>query len=237
MTANYWLKLWLDILDDPKVAKWPDWLFRRFILFLCIAKENDKDGYLPPVKDLAWRSRLTDSQVGDALQALSEVGVVREDAQGWIIINFAKRQEATPAAERMRRLRKRRPVTKRNTEQNRTESEQIREREGAGGLFDVLPQITGIPATANDVETVERMEKAGVTPDDCRAALEWYKDQKKVLFSIRGIEGAAMYQLKKRVQSASAKPRKNGNGKQESIFDRERRRIAAEKEAMNGNRQ
>ncbi len=107
MTSPYWLKLWIEIIDDPKIIRMPDWLFRRFILMLAYAKEYDRDGLLPPVEDIALRIRLTEKSVAEALSALSQIGVTRETADGWVFINFAKRQhrEDSTNAERQRRHR------------------------------------------------------------------------------------------------------------------------------------
>jgi DnaD/phage-associated family protein len=110
MTSPYWAKLWIEILDDPKVAGMPDWLFRRFIYFVLAAKEQDNNGLLQPVKDLAWRIRISVQETTDALSALGSIGVTRETAEGWELINFVKRQERediTDGALRMRRLRER----------------------------------------------------------------------------------------------------------------------------------
>lgn len=109
MTSPFWAKLWIEILDDPKVAGMADWLFRRFIFFVLAAKEYDREGLLQPVKDLAWRIRISDDECTEALQALSAIGVTRETADGWTLINFAKRQdrEVSDSAIRMRRLRER----------------------------------------------------------------------------------------------------------------------------------
>jgi len=109
MSSNFWAKLWIEILDDPKVAGMADWLFRRFIFFVLVAKEYDREGLLQPVKDLAWRLRISNDECTEALQALSVIGVTRETVDGWILINFAKRQEreVSDSAIRMRRLRER----------------------------------------------------------------------------------------------------------------------------------
>ena len=116
MTSPYWLKLWIEIIDDPKIIRMPDWLFRRFILMLAQAKEYDHDGLLPPVDDIALRIRLTDKSVAEALSALSQIGVTRETADGWMFVNFAKRQhrEDSTNAERQRRYREKKSNAKSN---------------------------------------------------------------------------------------------------------------------------
>lgn len=109
MTSPYWAKLWIEILDDPKVANMPDWLFRKFIMFVLAAKEYDQAGLLRPVDDLAWRIRSNVKETTDALSALEQIGVTRATADGWELVNFVKRQEReysdTPEAIRQRKHR------------------------------------------------------------------------------------------------------------------------------------
>ena len=107
--ANYFVKLPLSFLDDPKIGRLPDWVFRCFIEFYLFAKENNRDGELQPVADMAWRIRQSEETVNDALRTLLEIGVVHTNAAGeWVISNFAQQQESSDAtaAERMARFRK-----------------------------------------------------------------------------------------------------------------------------------
>lgn len=107
MASNYYIKLYHEILDDPKMGKLPDWLFRRAIELFLLAGENDKDGLLQPVADMAWRLRADERRFAESLQALSKVGVVHETPEGWMVTNFAKRQARVPDDERQRRKRER----------------------------------------------------------------------------------------------------------------------------------
>jgi len=77
-------------------------------------------------------------------------------------------------------------------------------------------------------------ERDGVTEADIRDALQWRVDQgRPPVKTISQLAGGVSTSHSKRVQGESA--RSNGKGsKKESIFDRERRRIAAE-EAERGN--
>jgi hypothetical protein len=106
MTKRIWIKLYLEILDDPKMGQLPDWLWRRAIELFLLAGENGNDGLLQPVPDLAWRLRVSAEKLTESLQALSEVGVVHETPQGWLVTNFKKRQYSE-SVERMRRYRRR----------------------------------------------------------------------------------------------------------------------------------
>ena len=107
MTKRIWVKLYIEILDDPKMGQLPDWLWRRAIELFLLAGENGNDGLLQPVTDLAWRLRVSAEKLTESLQALSEVGVVHETPQGWLVTNFKKRQDAVSSTERSRQFRKR----------------------------------------------------------------------------------------------------------------------------------
>jgi DnaD/phage-associated family protein len=107
MTAKYWIKLYHEILDDPKMGTLPDWLWRRAIELFLLAGENDKGGLLQPVSYLAWRLRIGEGDMGKSLRALNQIGVAHETAEGWVITHFAERQAAVPDDERQRRKRER----------------------------------------------------------------------------------------------------------------------------------
>jgi hypothetical protein len=55
MKTRFWIKLYLEILDDPKMGQLPDGLWRSAIELFLLAGENGNDGLLQPVTDLAWR--------------------------------------------------------------------------------------------------------------------------------------------------------------------------------------
>ena len=85
-TKRFWIKLYLEILDDPKMGLLPDWLWRRAIELFLLAGENGNDGLLQPVTDLAWRLRVSVEKLTESLQALAEVGVVHETEPGvWFV--------------------------------------------------------------------------------------------------------------------------------------------------------
>lgn len=104
---SYWLKLYTEILDDAKVAKLSDFQFRVFMLCLLYAKELDKGGDLAPAADVAWRFRLPEKAVVDALLAMKGVGIIAEKDGRYSVVNFAKRQAVSTSAERVRKFRER----------------------------------------------------------------------------------------------------------------------------------
>ena len=99
--------MWLEIIDDPKMGRLPDWLWRRAIELFLLAGENGNDGLLQPVTDLAWRLRTPEEKLTESLVALSEVGVVHETPRGWVVTHFKERQEPVSSTERVRLFRQR----------------------------------------------------------------------------------------------------------------------------------
>ena len=57
---DYWIKLYHEILDDPKMATLPDRLWRKVIeIFLIAGKLSpDKSGQLPETNQIAWLLRM-----------------------------------------------------------------------------------------------------------------------------------------------------------------------------------
>lgn len=104
MPSRYWIKLYIEILDDPKMGMLQPWLWQRAITFFLAAGEYNQEGLLPPVEQLAWRLRITNTDLVKSLGALSEVGITVETPDGWLVKNFTKRQEPS-TAERVRQYR------------------------------------------------------------------------------------------------------------------------------------
>lgn len=115
MTSRFWVKLYIEILDDPKIGRLPNHLWRRAVELFLLAGREGNDGALPPVEEMAWTLRLSADKVLEDLHGLAEVGVVHEaEPGGWFVTHFAQRQAAVPVEERVRRFRVRNEdVTKR----------------------------------------------------------------------------------------------------------------------------
>lgn len=150
MAAKFWIKLYHEILHDPKMARMPDHLWRRTIELFLLAGEQDDGGTLPDAVDIAWILRIDESQLETELKQLEQFGILsRSEDRGWYVTKFEERQNANPPAERMRKLRDRKqkqqyyrdeqvtvigevsydPVTCRNVDKIRIDK--IREEEGA----------------------------------------------------------------------------------------------------------
>lgn len=106
--AYRWLKLYYEILEDPKMTTLPDFLFRRTIELFLLAGRNGDDGVLQPVAHMAWSLRIDEKRLVENLRSLEQIGVVAETEPGkWVVVNFAKRQAAEDSAERVRAFRER----------------------------------------------------------------------------------------------------------------------------------
>jgi hypothetical protein len=107
MIKRFWIKLYMEILDDDKFGTLPEFIKWRAIELFLVAGENGNDGLLPPVARLAWRLRLEEVKIAETLSALTQIGVVHETPEGWVVTNFSKRQERVEGAERTRLYRER----------------------------------------------------------------------------------------------------------------------------------
>ena len=108
MGTRFWIKVYIGMLDEPKTARLPDYLWRRYIELSMLAGREGNDGALPPVEEMAWILRLSEEKVLEDLQSLEEAGVVHLiEPTKWVVTNFAKQQTAVPVDERVRQYRER----------------------------------------------------------------------------------------------------------------------------------
>ena len=107
MPASYWIKLYHEILRDPKMGRLPDRAWRRTIELFLLAGEMGSDGILPAVADMAWQLRIDEATLLEDIATLAEHGILTETEDGWLVTNFASRQGPVSDAERMARYRER----------------------------------------------------------------------------------------------------------------------------------
>jgi hypothetical protein len=109
--ADYWLKLYTEILDDPKMALLPHKTWRRVIEMFLISKDTSNDGYLPDIDTIAWRLRISKREMEKDMQSLLETGIIMQQEGRYYIKNFVKRQSPSTNAERQRQFKERKKVT------------------------------------------------------------------------------------------------------------------------------
>lgn len=107
MASKYWIKVYHEILDDPKMGRMPDRLWRRTIELFLIAGEQDDKGNLPKLGDMAYRLRMSDEELQKDLDKLQELNIVHLDDGVYVVTKFAERQAPVSSAERMKRYRER----------------------------------------------------------------------------------------------------------------------------------
>lgn len=103
MKSKYWIKLYHEILDDPKMGKLPDRLYRRTIECFLLAGDFDQGGFLPPLEDIAWRLHLDAEQLETDLIELQRIGLLDVIDGRWFVAKFAERQAADSNTERWQR--------------------------------------------------------------------------------------------------------------------------------------
>ena len=99
------------MLDDAKVARLNDSAYRRFVECMLLAGEMQEDGFLPPLEDMSWRLRLSETALEQDMTRLALAGLVErkvhKDGERWFVTKFAERQAPSPVAKRVREFRKR----------------------------------------------------------------------------------------------------------------------------------
>jgi len=93
MASKYWIKLYHEVLDDPKMGRLPDRLWRRVIELFLIAGEEHRNGWLPSVSEIADKLGILTEEVFDNLATLKKVGIIYMDDDGdHKVVDFARTQ-------------------------------------------------------------------------------------------------------------------------------------------------
>jgi DnaD/phage-associated family protein len=114
MARMPWLRLYTEILDDPKLSSWTGDQFRMLIYFFCLARESDKPGLvlLTPA-DIAWRTRRPVEEVEEVIRlgCSGPRPILAMRPEGIEVMNWFDRQydypSSRPEATRTRKVRER----------------------------------------------------------------------------------------------------------------------------------
>lgn len=91
-----WIKLWGTILDDPKMGRLTEHLWKRAVELFILAGVNstmDATGELPSVDDMAWRLHTEPEGLEQDLNELRKVKIVGIlPGARWQVLNFQKWQ-------------------------------------------------------------------------------------------------------------------------------------------------
>ena len=142
-----WIRLYTEMLDDPKLGRLPDATKWRMCQLFLFAGECDAEGYLVngkdslTVEDIAWRLRINSDELQSDLDLLTGMGIIDCEDGTWMIVKFSERQPR-PQSEKRKAWRERK---RRQREQD--------------------PDTSG---TSEDVTRESRVTHAGVTPTEER---------------------------------------------------------------------
>jgi len=125
VASRYWIKLYIELLDDPKMGLLPPELWRFAVELFLLAGETECNetlhGVLPNVTKIAWRLRYDVSQVENWLTQISrDTGIVTLTESGWVVTNFKKRQSAVETGDRVKQYRERKKQKNGNDETAKT---------------------------------------------------------------------------------------------------------------------
>jgi hypothetical protein len=131
--VSRWFRFYDDALNDPKVQRLDPKLFKSWVNLLCLASKSD--GWLPPIDDVSFALRLSESEVGKIVDALISLNLIDEIDGRFCPHNWQERQYSSDSsAERMKRHRDRKKqkgdvasdvtVTPQNRTETDTETEQ-----------------------------------------------------------------------------------------------------------------
>jgi len=124
---GYWLKSYTDILDDPKYHRMPERAQLAMHEIFLVAKMIETDeltGLVPCVEDIAFYSRKSIEYWNEVIPELLKSKIINKNGDGYLIVNYVKRQQAIPDDERMRQYRKRKNDKNMSEDQDRTEEPQ-----------------------------------------------------------------------------------------------------------------
>lgn len=126
---NSWIKLYHEILLDPKMGKMNDHLFRRTIELFLLAGQEECDGVLPSIEDIAWLLRTNVPDIEKVIDTLRSLDIVQSTQDGELCVtNFYKRQNQNLSeAERSQRRRDNQKASRELSENDQKTSRALRD--------------------------------------------------------------------------------------------------------------
>lgn len=101
---SQWFRMYATVLNDPKVQRLPDPLFRSWVNILCLACEHD--GSLPSVDDIAFALRTDSKKMLKVVEALLKAGLLDDSETGLKPHNWGSRQyKSDVSTDRVKRFR------------------------------------------------------------------------------------------------------------------------------------
>jgi hypothetical protein len=160
-----WFRFYDDAINDPKVLRLSDAMFRAWVTLLCIASKHD--GVLPPTGDVALMLRIKIAKVAEWLAALTAAGLIDNDDGVFAPHNWNARQfKSDVSTERVKRFRK----------QQRNVSETV---------IETAPETEQKQITETEQSREERARKRGA-----RLAVDWKPSAEDANEAMKRLGGA-----------------------------------------------
>jgi len=110
-----WFRAYDEALDDPKIQRLSDALFKTWFNLLCLASRNN--GALPEVSEIAFALRLSEKDAGKRIGELIESGLIDRDGETLRPHNWNHRQFSSDVSnERVKRHRERKKTATGNVD-------------------------------------------------------------------------------------------------------------------------
>lgn len=222
--SNYWVKLYHETVTDYKFMRLPDDARLLFYDCLCIAGNEGKGGELPDIDGIAFILRKDRESIEQAIKPLITAGIIVEVEPGvYVLTNFEKRQGAMSGNERIKRYRENKKhheyesatyqaessnescndgVTNRYTEKEEDKEE---EEDSASLLLrDEYFSSVGI-CQPEKFSQFQVMAEKGITVDDLRGAIAWFRENGKPIYEPETLERSALFQQAKRMKQPRKK--------------------------------
>lgn len=165
-----WLRLYTTVLDNPKLQRLPGETFKQVVNLWCLASIHN--GTLPPVSDVAFRLRCTETQAAELLEDLISRNVMDRTEHGIVPHDWEEHQYAsdssTQRVQKHRKIKAERAVTSGETltkrfsnviEQNRTEQNRYRTDTHSACVRDALPNLRKPNADDLNGQTSQKFEE------------------------------------------------------------------------------
>lgn len=230
--AGYWLKLYTEILDDPKYYRLSGDAKLGMYELMLVAKKIDQNGMLPSIDDICFYTRRDADWWIPVIDELKRIKFITDTDEGnEVIRKFEDRQSAVPSNEKQRRYREAlhkkevsryEPVTDalRNvTESKReikrqikstereTETENRGEEHALSPVQQMIESVVGLsPGNSSDLKALDEITLLNPTQADIQEAYNWLTGQGKRVRYYSSLVGPVRTALAKRVQRPMSTP-------------------------------
>ena len=187
-----WLRLYTEIMDDPKLASWTGDQFRVLIFIFCLARESGEPGLImmtPP--EIAWRIRQPYELVKEVLELAmaGERPILALEANGYRVLKWNDRQYDYPSdhptaiAKRARKHRSKKQAENSNenvtsgneyvTRTSRAKNDREAEAEAEADTLSFPVENDSAAAAAAAAQVFKRELKRSLTPLESEQLAGW----------------------------------------------------------------